>query len=582
MFRWYRAAAICYAYLSDVNDLSNLEQSRWFTRGWTLQELLAPKDVLFYSSNWTLLGSKLKISDELSRITNVDTEILITGIFSHIGMAVRLSWAATRQTTRTEDMAYCLMGIVGVNMPLLYGEGKRSFIRLQEEILKTSDDYSIFAWGLPTNIQTGDEFLTSQNCGAKSKLHGLFADHPADFSLCHQINTVENWTTRISPTVARGAVEVSLPVIDINPYLAAALPFTLNGVYDCYVCIPLMEWKKGRFARSAELILVPETTHNLKNTAVAKWRTQHLDIAPPMLVSTQPQPAIRHFNISGIPNPSDSLEYTLEDVYCLPHAQYSAEDGEITLSEIKRGPHTVLFFTQISEYPTITELNSGNWKAWFKNKLLKVPDEYQVVQGNTKVINFKVNELNSRQPKFAIVLGTDATGSSSGVWVKFFHILDENTSDEDFHFLVRREAKLVQYCMTKSQMKSALVDQTVNESPLWDNGKTSECGWIECRKEYFTLVQNWTTGTRFLDLHTRWCSFEKVRDVFVDVSLQSQWRNLVEKRMVFSMKVYKKEDRWLLRRSWGERVRVIGTLVLKYERNSSSRGLNQYCSPQNL
>jgi len=303
--------------------------------------------------------------------------------------------------------------------------------------------------------------------------------------------------------------------------------------------------------------LVPETAHSLKNTAVATWRTQRLDIAPPMLVRTEPQLAIRHFDISGIPNASDSLGYTLEDVYCLPHARYSAEDGEITLSELKRGPHSVLFFKRTSRSPTITELNSRKRKAALESKMWseKTPDIYKDVRGSEKVINSEVKELNSRQPRFAIVLGTDATDSSRGVWVKFFHILDENTSDEDFHFLVRRKAKLVQYCMTKSQMKSALIDQAVNESFLWDNGKTSERGWIECGKECFTLVQLCTTGRAYASRYERAFSFQNVRDVFVDVNFQSQWRNLVERKMVFSMNVYAKEVRWQLMRSWAAKFR---------------------------
>lgn len=87
MFRWYRNAAICYAYFSDVNDPCKLERSRWFTRGWTLQESVALKEVLFYSSDWTLLGTKLQILDKLCQITNIDTEVLATGAFDYVSIA---------------------------------------------------------------------------------------------------------------------------------------------------------------------------------------------------------------------------------------------------------------------------------------------------------------------------------------------------------------------------------------------------------------------------------------------------------------------------------------------------------------
>ncbi|KAF2729840.1 hypothetical protein EJ04DRAFT_446371, partial [Polyplosphaeria fusca] len=131
----------------DVDNVGDLERSRWFTRGWTLQELLAPKEVIYYSTKWKLLGSKSDLLPTLSKITNISVKVLESGNFGEISIAVRLSWAKERETTRIEDVAYCLMGIVGVNMPLIYGERDRAFIRLQEEILKTSDDNSLLGWG---------------------------------------------------------------------------------------------------------------------------------------------------------------------------------------------------------------------------------------------------------------------------------------------------------------------------------------------------------------------------------------------------------------------------------------------------
>lgn len=109
---------------------------------------------MFYSSDWTLLGSKLKTSDSLCKITNIDTEVLATRTFQRICVVGRMPWAASQQTTRVEDLAYSLMGISDINTPLLYGEGKKSFIRLQEEILRVFDETSLFAWGLPANILT--------------------------------------------------------------------------------------------------------------------------------------------------------------------------------------------------------------------------------------------------------------------------------------------------------------------------------------------------------------------------------------------------------------------------------------------
>jgi hypothetical protein len=116
-------------------------------RGWTLQELLAPRLVDFYDTNWNKIGSKATLSEVLSQITGISCTALQGAQLGAFTVADRMSWAARRTTTRAEDMSYCLLGIFGVNMPLLYGEGEeRSFLRLQEEILKICEDYTIFAW----------------------------------------------------------------------------------------------------------------------------------------------------------------------------------------------------------------------------------------------------------------------------------------------------------------------------------------------------------------------------------------------------------------------------------------------------
>jgi hypothetical protein len=146
MFRWYRNARTCYAYLVDVppdpsfeSGKSPFRESRWFTRGWTLQELIAPRYVIFWSRDWTYLGSKGELGAILTEITGIDDITLRGGSLGQESVAKRMSWASKRVTTRKEDIAYCLLGIFGVNMPMLYGEGDKAFIRLQEEIIKETD-----------------------------------------------------------------------------------------------------------------------------------------------------------------------------------------------------------------------------------------------------------------------------------------------------------------------------------------------------------------------------------------------------------------------------------------------------------
>ncbi|KAL5323646.1 hypothetical protein ACEPPN_008186 [Leptodophora sp. 'Broadleaf-Isolate-01'] len=151
MFSWYRFAQICYVYLSDVPSAdddhfgpeSHFRNSKWFHRGWTLQELLAPTRVEFYSQDWVEFGTKSSLEELISVITG------ITHLFHYdeACVAQKMSWAAHRETTREEDQAYCLMGLFDVNMATLYGEGAtKAFIRLQQEIINKTDDESIFAW----------------------------------------------------------------------------------------------------------------------------------------------------------------------------------------------------------------------------------------------------------------------------------------------------------------------------------------------------------------------------------------------------------------------------------------------------
>ena len=161
MFQYYRKAAVCYAYLVDVPASegdhsavgSTFRQSRWFTRGWTLQELLAPTTVVFYNQGWMEIGTKSSLSDVISSVTRI-AHTYMTDLRG-ANVAVKMSWASDRKTTRIEDIAYCLMGLFGVNMPLLYGEGRNAFIRLQTEILKMCDDETIFAWSRHTAGHAG-------------------------------------------------------------------------------------------------------------------------------------------------------------------------------------------------------------------------------------------------------------------------------------------------------------------------------------------------------------------------------------------------------------------------------------------
>jgi hypothetical protein len=158
MYQWYKESSGRYAYLSDVQEPLNpdsdsnidklLESSRWLTRGWTLQELIAPPRMKFFGQDWCFLGSRFDRRTIISKVTRIPEDLIgrSKSLQSDYSVAQKMSWAATRQCTRIEDTAYCLLGIFDINMPLLYGEGERAFLRLQAEIFRETDDHSLLAW----------------------------------------------------------------------------------------------------------------------------------------------------------------------------------------------------------------------------------------------------------------------------------------------------------------------------------------------------------------------------------------------------------------------------------------------------
>lgn len=149
MFKWYGAAKECYAFLPDTSrDLNNralIKDCRWFKRGWTLQELLAPQEVIFYDQNWDFIGTKDTFSTDICAATNIDSKYL-WGNFGDASIATKMSWASGRETQRPEDQAYCLLGIFNISLDARYGEGSMAFIRLQKELIANYNDESIFAW----------------------------------------------------------------------------------------------------------------------------------------------------------------------------------------------------------------------------------------------------------------------------------------------------------------------------------------------------------------------------------------------------------------------------------------------------
>lgn len=219
MFQWYLEAAVCLGYLYDVesggasgrDDASqpgifrktgtsseNWQASEWFSRGmyaqfphinhvpiltrsqgWTLQELLAPRNMLFFDMHWNPLGSKSDLAPKISAVTGIDIKYLRKDreSLSSACIATKMSWMSRRRTTREEDMAYSLIGLFNINMDVRYGKtGTSAFVRLQEELLKKAADESLFAWRMPKQGSNG-----YAPAGWASDEWGLFAAEPSWF-----------------------------------------------------------------------------------------------------------------------------------------------------------------------------------------------------------------------------------------------------------------------------------------------------------------------------------------------------------------------------------------------------------------
>ena len=228
MFRWYSLAEVCFAHLADVPsdcDLhaqdSAFREARWHTRGWTLQELIAPSLVVFVSQDWKILGNKTELASLLDKITGVWQKVLTREVhYSRICVAQRMQWASGRSTKRAEDEAYCLMGLFDIHMPTIYGEGRNAFQRLQHELMKQSFDTSLFAWGRDVEFENATsvdphENRTFFNTSAEDGMY-ILAPSPQSFRI-RPYGRVVRFTPKakdpVQPYPPKDTVGVSLQLL---------------------------------------------------------------------------------------------------------------------------------------------------------------------------------------------------------------------------------------------------------------------------------------------------------------------------------------------------------------------------------
>ncbi|KAI0702584.1 heterokaryon incompatibility protein-domain-containing protein [Earliella scabrosa] len=261
MFQYYSLAYVCYAYLQDVplrmggpfeGNFPHFYGSQWHKRGWTLQELIAPRVVLFLSNSWEFIGTKTELADRLEHITGIPASILrLESKLQDFCIAQRMSWAARRKTTRLEDEAYCLLGIFDINMPTLYGEGRKAFRRLQEEIMKQSSDTTLFAWGRSSTV--------TRETAAPAP---LFATGPSDFRHSHHIyhapRVLERRLTQtdksggeylISFNITPHGIQAHIPIVRIDgqPFADLGWMYRLDSKPDCPLLLCLNDYHEPHF-----------------------------------------------------------------------------------------------------------------------------------------------------------------------------------------------------------------------------------------------------------------------------------------------------------------------------------------------
>jgi hypothetical protein len=262
MFKWYRDAHICIAYLADTTSIDNLHEDAWFTRGWTLPELLASRRMKFYGSNWQPLTSDVNDKENvefmavLSRATRIPLDDLRNFQPGTNHVHQKMMWASTRTTTRTEDVAYSLIGIFDVTMMIAYGEEKRAFHRLMEAIIQKCDKWQIFAWADPGSG-------SSDSAAFPDSPRSYLPLDPVDSDDAHMPSTV--WRGDRNIVMMKRGLQMQVLLVDLSHQEVTVYEKIGDGTtdiqtdaYSSYTAGVVNYWC---YDASGDAILQPEQDH---------------------------------------------------------------------------------------------------------------------------------------------------------------------------------------------------------------------------------------------------------------------------------------------------------------------------------
>lgn len=391
MFVWYKQAEVCYAYLTDI-DRSRCDDflnSRWWTRAWTLQEFISPTSVLFFDRNWQPIGTKVDTARRIAAKWNIDVETLLDpdSIYTK-SVAQRMSWAANREATRAEDLAYSLLGIFQINMPMQYGEGYKAFIRLQQEIMRTTDDLSLFAWGFdPSTLveidSSGDAipYIAFGHFRDSISEFGLFAPLPSKFEHCKDIVFFNQHVGNTHVEEQHGTTTLYAPMIDSrdppsyppklgsflpSKYRIVLLPCGISSSPHCLIGFVVQQQSGNSTSRFQILRKLGKTISTFLVSSEDNFKAQHTHVKIDTLAHTlQNQSAgikealyrklivkcetdqVSEFGIEGIHDweRDEENRNTLSMTYYpWPESSVSSNDGLTPQSHIPSHPELTLRF----------------------------------------------------------------------------------------------------------------------------------------------------------------------------------------------------------------------------------------------
>ncbi|TFA98847.1 hypothetical protein CCMA1212_009450 [Trichoderma ghanense] len=433
MYLWYEQSAECYAFLADVDPPNaahpdalheNLRRSRWFTRGWTLQELIAPKLVHFYAKDWSLLGQKDAPADFtkiISEITSIDEEVLNGRIDPlQLSVSARMAWASRRNTTRLEDTAYCLMGLFQVNMPLLYGEGRRAFTRLQEEIIQRTDDQSIFAWN---SFDDEDE--------DPDALFGLLAQSPAQFKHAGSLQVLPPLPVYASAPSAmtNQGLRVQLYLEPLADNDEGIMEEDYHAILDCvqrdrdvYQCPALLlrrlsEDQYGRLRPKSQHFMPPPSSTYRPNEG---YRSVYVRQQP--VYYHLPQFRLSPLNVESGLGSSDGVQYRLLDKY--PAHNWNSATMTLKVQYSRKLQAMGIFRFQsidkthekVDVVVGLRRLNTMEWEGWcFQLSYRDTSLEHAFFEVNKRIeselVKSSSDEITSQ--KLRDLLGEDSSLTSS-------------------------------------------------------------------------------------------------------------------------------------------------------------------------